>query len=83
MPSPAVFSEPRPSGRGGARRGAGRPRGSRNASTLARPHVGAAIAVLAHVAAHGGDERARVLAAMTLVGLAVPKAMAHLVDERA
>jgi len=63
-------------GRGGAREGAGRPKGSRSAATveqqatiseLAKAHGPAAIASLAQIAMAGESEAARVSAANALL----------------
>lgn len=61
---------------GGARPGAGRPAGSQNVDTaasraaladLAGGHVAVALAALAHIAAHGQSESARVSAAVAIL----------------
>ena len=63
-------------GRGGARKGAGRPKGSRSAATieqqatiseLARAHGSIAIEALAYIATKGESESARVSAANALL----------------
>lgn len=62
----------KPSGRGGARPGAGRPKGRKDAKTLeieaaARAHAGDALAALVDVALNGTTEGARVSAATALL----------------
>lgn len=69
---------------GGNRPGAGRPAGSPNADTAAArsalavsidEHIGTAIEALAHIAAHGTSEAARVSAACAILDRAYGKPM--------
>jgi hypothetical protein len=72
-------------GRGGARKGAGRPKRKTapsitapvptglNAKELASARLDAAFEVLAHICAHGGNDMARVRAARIIIALSMGK----------
>lgn len=71
-----------PNRRGGARPGAGRPKGVVATATVARRHAEEAVEALATVVRSGRDEGARVLAAVALLEAASPGgALAHRIAE--
>lgn len=81
----AALKNNQPKSKGGARPGAGRPKGSPNKATaqireIAQQYTEQAVAALAHVMNHGESEAARVSAANALLDRGHGKAMQQFGD---